>query len=114
MPQEEQHATELNHPEKVSRVTFPAATDPAKVLQPGGRWLCSSAQAINWKGAHGHVCAPFRRAQTLSLVLRVSRGPLGGHDYEHSTLDSLEIPVGFDRTWRADECKSGGSGQVWR
>src|ERR1039458_887916 len=35
MPQEDQHATELNHPEKVSRVTFPAAADPAKVLQPG-------------------------------------------------------------------------------
>src|ERR1035437_6273867 len=30
MPQEDQHATELNHPEKVSRVTFPAAADRRK------------------------------------------------------------------------------------
>jgi len=39
MPQEDQHATELNHAKKVSGVTFPTAADPTKGLQPGEQLL---------------------------------------------------------------------------
>ena len=73
MPQEDQHATELNHPEKVSRVTFPAAADPAKVLQPG-------EQPLN-------LPSPQVAAQRPPILGSLSAATVGGNH-----LDAMFAP----------------------
>jgi len=68
MPQEDQHASELNHAKKVRGVTFPAATDPAKVLQPGEQPL--------------DLPTPQVAAQRPSILGSLSSATVGGNQFD--------------------------------
>jgi hypothetical protein len=87
MPQEDQHATELNHPEKVSRVTFPAAADPAKVLQRtaaqpsiaagSGAAAAHPGFAFGGDGWGAIIAMPCsRRNRSSNLSLSEARSPI--------------------------------------
>ena len=51
MPQEDQRTAELDHPEEVGSVSFPAACKSAEVLQPGEKPFDFPAPHVATKGS---------------------------------------------------------------
>jgi hypothetical protein len=81
MPQQDQHATELNHPEKECSVTFQAAADPAKVLEAGEQSLDLPAWQVAAQGspvlgslasAAGNHLDPLFASQSLIQAITVA------------------------------------------
>lgn len=92
MPQEDQRASELDHAEEVSSISFPAAGKPAEVLQPCEESFDLPAAHITAKGSavlSFPSFAPVRgnhfdavqlakpRIQRVAIVGFVANQPLG-------------------------------------
>ena len=107
MPQEDDRASELNHPEEILWVVFPANDNATKVMKPSEQALDLPTAAISTQtatvlrcGSHTHkfvgrdelhaVALPDVLVQRIAVISAVADHPLG------SLLEEAVLERGFD------------------